>query len=250
MATVPNAVPQDPSRRYSNVAVDLPLGHGRPGPVPGLARLQLRRHGPGARARRSCSPGTRRRRADPAARARPADLSPDQPAAALSAELPRWERVAGTWNHRLFYLLLIAMPIVGVHRRVGTLPRARRSRCSAASRSRRFRASRRHSARSPATSMSAAAWLLDRAIVLHVAAALKHQFFDRNRAVGPDAAVPRSGRRAGGHRAGRRSLGKQAEHRERHAPRRRRWSAKVADAAVAVPQPAGAEAGEQRRRSR
>jgi len=27
-------------------------------------------------------------------------------------ELPRWERVAGTWNHRLFYLLLIAMPII------------------------------------------------------------------------------------------------------------------------------------------
>ena len=28
-------------------------------------------------------------------------------------ELPAWERVAAVWNHRLFYLLLIAMPIVG-----------------------------------------------------------------------------------------------------------------------------------------
>lgn len=28
-------------------------------------------------------------------------------------ELPAWERFAAVWNHRLFYLLLIAMPIVG-----------------------------------------------------------------------------------------------------------------------------------------
>ena len=29
------------------------------------------------------------------------------------SELPAWERFAAVWNHRLFYLLLIAMPIVG-----------------------------------------------------------------------------------------------------------------------------------------
>ena len=29
-------------------------------------------------------------------------------------ELPAWERVVAVWNHRLFYLLLIAMPIVGL----------------------------------------------------------------------------------------------------------------------------------------
>jgi len=28
-------------------------------------------------------------------------------------ELPAWERILAVWNHRLFYLLLIAMPIVG-----------------------------------------------------------------------------------------------------------------------------------------
>lgn len=28
-------------------------------------------------------------------------------------ELPAWERYAAVWNHRLFYTLLIAMPIVG-----------------------------------------------------------------------------------------------------------------------------------------
>jgi len=29
------------------------------------------------------------------------------------SELPAWERFTAVWNHRLFYLLLIAMPIVG-----------------------------------------------------------------------------------------------------------------------------------------
>jgi cytochrome b561 len=28
-------------------------------------------------------------------------------------ELPAWERILAVWNHRLFYLLLIAMPIIG-----------------------------------------------------------------------------------------------------------------------------------------
>ena len=37
-------------------------------------------------------------------------------------ELPRWERFAGTWNHRLFYLLLIAMPIVGLIATSGMTP--------------------------------------------------------------------------------------------------------------------------------
>ena len=68
-------------------------------------------------------------------------------------ELPRWERIAGTWNHRLFYLLLIAMPIGGLLA-VSRRPRARRSSCSAASQSPRFRASRKASARSPRPSMS------------------------------------------------------------------------------------------------
>ncbi len=29
-------------------------------------------------------------------------------------ELPRWERVAGTWSHRIFYALLILMPLSGL----------------------------------------------------------------------------------------------------------------------------------------
>jgi cytochrome b561 len=29
-------------------------------------------------------------------------------------ELPKWERLAATWNHRIFYLLLILMPLSGL----------------------------------------------------------------------------------------------------------------------------------------
>ena len=29
-------------------------------------------------------------------------------------ELARWERIAGTWTHRLFYVLLIALPLTGL----------------------------------------------------------------------------------------------------------------------------------------
>lgn len=29
-------------------------------------------------------------------------------------DLPKWERVAGTWNHRIFYLLLVGLPLGGL----------------------------------------------------------------------------------------------------------------------------------------
>jgi cytochrome b561 len=32
----------------------------------------------------------------------------------FSADLPRWERTAAIWNHRLFYALLIALPLSGL----------------------------------------------------------------------------------------------------------------------------------------
>jgi cytochrome b561 len=28
--------------------------------------------------------------------------------------MPRWERIAGTWNHRIFYALLLALPLTGL----------------------------------------------------------------------------------------------------------------------------------------
>ena len=114
MVSVPEAVPQDPIRRYSNVNVAFHwitvalvitqalLGFAfhrwTDGPVSDqlftwhktvgatillitLARLAYRLSNP------------------------PPPYSPD---------LPEWERIVGTWNHRLFYLLLIALPLAGL----------------------------------------------------------------------------------------------------------------------------------------
>lgn len=93
-------------------------------------------------------------------------------------ELPQWERIAAVWNHRLFYTLLIAMPLVGLAaisggaeepttRLVGGIPFPL----------------------IPGISKGLgdilgdihmlAAWLLVLSILIHVAAALKHQFIDR-----------------------------------------------------------------------
>ena len=93
-------------------------------------------------------------------------------------ELPQWERIAAVWNHRLFYTLLIAMPLVGLAAISG-------------------------GAEEPTTRLLGgipfplipgiskglgdilgdihmlAAWLLVLSILIHVAAALKHQFVDR-----------------------------------------------------------------------
>jgi cytochrome b561 len=36
------------------------------------------------------------------------------PPPAFPPDLPRWERIAATWSHRLFYFLLIVMPLSGL----------------------------------------------------------------------------------------------------------------------------------------
>ena len=98
-------------------------------------------------------------------------------------QLPAWERFAGTWNHRIFYLLLIAMPLVGFVSVSGfangpttplvggisvpVLPGVSKATGELAG-----------------EVHSIAAFLLVALILLHVAAALKHQFIDRNRAAG------------------------------------------------------------------
>jgi len=93
-------------------------------------------------------------------------------------ELPAWERFAAVWNHRLFYTLLIAMPIVGFIAVSGfasgpTTPIAGGIQVPVI----------------PGVSCATgelagevheyAAFLLVALILLHIAAALKHQFVDR-----------------------------------------------------------------------
>ena len=98
-------------------------------------------------------------------------------------ELPRWERVAGTWNHRLFYLLLIAMPIGGLIAVSGLTPGPDITLLGGISFP-KIPGISKELGEIAADVHTAAAWLLTALIALHVAAALKHQFFDRNRAAG------------------------------------------------------------------
>lgn len=96
--------------------------------------------------------------------------------------LPRWERVAATWNHRLFYFLLLALPLTGlatisagesgVTKLLGGislplipgLPEAAGDTMGGLH--------------------ELLVFVTIALVVLHVAAALKHQFVDRARAAG------------------------------------------------------------------
>lgn len=98
-------------------------------------------------------------------------------------QLPRWERIAGTWNHRLFYLLLIAMPIGGIIAVSAPSPTPYiwlRGGISIP----KIPGISEGLADLAGDVHSAAALLLCALIVLHVGAALKHEFFDRNRVAG------------------------------------------------------------------
>lgn len=114
MATVPEAVPQDPVRRYSNVAVTFhwvtaalvviqaTLGFWFDNIEPGPQRTELftwhKTIGPLILVIVLARLWYRLR-------------NPPPP---FTPELPRWERIAAVWNHRLFYFLLIVMPLLGL----------------------------------------------------------------------------------------------------------------------------------------
>jgi cytochrome b561 len=114
MHSVPEAIPQVPERRYSNIAVafhwttvalvlaQASLGFAFDNMDPSPARVELftwhKTIGPiillltlARLAYRVANP--------------PPPYSPD---------LPKWERIVGTWNHRIFYLLLILLPLAGL----------------------------------------------------------------------------------------------------------------------------------------
>lgn len=93
-------------------------------------------------------------------------------------ELPAWERTVAVWNHRLFYTLLIAMPVVGFVAVSGfadgpmtpLLGGIQAPVIPGVSRETGELAGEVH---------EIAALLLVALILIHIAAALKHQFVDR-----------------------------------------------------------------------
>ena len=93
-------------------------------------------------------------------------------------ELPAWERFAAVWNHRLFYTLLIAMPIVGFIAVSGfangpTTPLLGGIEVPV------IPGISRDTGELAGEVHELAAYLLVALILVHVAAALKHQFVDR-----------------------------------------------------------------------
>ena len=102
-------------------------------------------------------------------------LNPPPP---FPPELPRWERLAAVWNHRLFYILLIGLPIGGLiavsgHSKGPTttlLGGVQIPVIPGISEQMGETAGEIH---------AALAWVLMALMAVHVAAALKQQFFDR-----------------------------------------------------------------------
>ena len=98
-------------------------------------------------------------------------------------ELPAWERIVAVWNHRLFYTLLIAMPIVGLvavsgHANGPTTPLLGGIAIPVipgVSKETGDLAGEVH---------ELAAYILVALILLHIGAALKHQFIDHWRGSG------------------------------------------------------------------
>ena len=98
-------------------------------------------------------------------------------------DLPQWERSAALWNHRLFYFLLIAMPLSGLiavsgHSKGATTPLVGGIPLPV------FPGVNEHVGDVFGDVHVALVAVLLLAILIHVAAALKHQFVDHIPAAG------------------------------------------------------------------
>ena len=93
-------------------------------------------------------------------------------------ELPAWERHAAVWNHRLFYVLLIAMPIVGFIA-VSGFAQGQPTDLVGGIQVPTLAGISRETGELAGEIHELAAYTLVALILLHVAAALKHQFVDR-----------------------------------------------------------------------
>ena len=93
-------------------------------------------------------------------------------------ELPRWERLAAVWNHRLFYVLLIGLPIGGLIA-VSGLTKGPTTTLLGGVQIPVIPGISEQMGETAGEIHAALAWVLIALLVLHVAAALKQQFFHR-----------------------------------------------------------------------
>ncbi|QPQ55038.1 cytochrome b [Allosphingosinicella flava] len=98
-------------------------------------------------------------------------------------ELPRWERLAAVWNHRAFYLLIIALPLTGLAAVSGGADEATTKLAGGVplplipGLSEAF-------GDAMGETHEILVKLTIALLILHVGAALKHQFIDKSRAAG------------------------------------------------------------------
>ena len=182
MASVPEAVPQDPIRRYSNTAVALhwvTVVIVLTQVVLGFAFAEFMAKGP-ARSEVFAWHKTLGvlilvlaliclgyRLANP-----PPPFPP---------ELPRWRRIAAVWNHRAFYFLLIVLPLTGLIAVSGMSPTGHTTLIGGVS----IPVIPSISGDTGETSGDLHVVLVFTTIallVLHVAAAIQQQFFEHDRA--------------------------------------------------------------------
>ena len=115
MASVPEAVPQDPIRRYSNTAVAfhwITVALVLTQVVIGFAFAEFMDEGP-ARAELFAWHKTIGALILVLTLIRLAYRLRNPPPP-FPPELPRWRRIAAVWNHRVFYFLLIVLPLSGL----------------------------------------------------------------------------------------------------------------------------------------
>jgi cytochrome b561 len=115
MASVPEAFPQDPIRRYSNTAVTLhwlTVALVLTQVVLGFAFAEFMAKGP-ARAEVFAWHKTLGALILILAIIR-LGYRLANPPPPFPPELPRWRRIAAVWNHRAFYFLLIVLPLTGL----------------------------------------------------------------------------------------------------------------------------------------
>lgn len=101
------------------------------------------------------------------------------PPPAQAHDLPKWERVAGLWNHRIFYLLLIGLPIGGVVAVSGHANGAATTPLLGGVPLPLIPGVTKDMGELAGNAHGLLAWALIALIVVHLSAALKHQFFDR-----------------------------------------------------------------------
>jgi cytochrome b561 len=184
MASVPEAVPQDPIRRYSNVAVTfhwVTVALVLTQVVLGFSFAEFMAKGP-ARAEVFAWHKTLGALILILALIRLAYRLRNPPPP-FPPELQRWRRIVAVWNHRAFYLLLIILPLTGLIAVSGMSP-AGTTQLAGGITIPIIPGIGKETGETSADLHVVLVWTTIALLMLHVAAAIQQQFFEHDRTAG------------------------------------------------------------------